>query len=92
MKFVILEKVTKDTRARIENKVVCDVIEHTFSTPIGTFKGWRGSVEEAYFSVTFVKGVISLSMSEREMCVGWELISYAIIESVNEIITKKVYR
>ena len=90
MKFRILNSITEEFKKSIENKKVCDVVEFRLSSPDGIYKGWMGSVEDAYFSTTFVKGIISISISEREMCLGWVCTSYAVIDKLYDVLSGKI--
>lgn len=91
MKFKILETVTTDVKKRIEGKKVCDVVEYTVPSLVGPYKGWIGSVEDEYFSVALVKGIVSVSLEEREMKLGWNIIRYAIVEHLHTILTSKKF-
>lgn len=90
MKFVILESVSKENLIRLQKKVVCNVTElFAPSNIVGSYKGWLGSTEEEYFSIVFVNGILTISLEEREMCLGWRSLSYAIIDTVADAYSGK---
>lgn len=65
----------------VQNRVVCDVTEYRFTTEqFGKVISWRGSVNEEYFSLLFVKGLLEVSLAEREMKLGETGLHYALTE------------
>jgi hypothetical protein len=84
MKFEILETVTADQKKKLQDKKVCDVTEMVLPSIIGYYKGWIGSTEEEYFSIVFVKGIITVSLEEREFRLGREPINYSVVDSLHE--------
>jgi hypothetical protein len=89
MDFVILKTVTDELRKRIEKKKVCNVVEYILLSHAGPYKGWLGSVEDEYFSITFVKGIVSISLDEREMRLGWTINNYGMVEHLHKILVSK---
>ena len=49
---------------------------------------WIGSTEEEYFSVSFVKGVLGISLEEREMLLGKNPINYAMVSELMNKLSK----
>lgn len=65
----------------VQNRVVCDVTEYRFTTEqFGKVISWRGSVSDEYFSILFVKGLLEVSLAEREMQLGNASVHYALTE------------
>lgn len=62
----------------LKHRVVCDVCESHHISLYGEFVNWRGSTETEYFSIIFLKGILTVSIDEREMKVGWEPVNFAI--------------
>jgi hypothetical protein len=46
-----------------------------------------GSTEDAYFSIIFTHGVLCVAFEEREMCLGWNSINYAVVDSIADSFT-----
>jgi hypothetical protein len=89
MKFTLLTAFKDEDRKRIQNKKVCDVVEFIVPSDLGYYKGWIGSTENEYFSVAFVKGVLSVSLEEREMRVGWDITNVAMVSYLHDLLTTK---
>jgi hypothetical protein len=65
----------------LQNRTVCDVCEYHITDPLlGKMASWRGSVKDEYFSILFVKGVLTVSLVERECQLGHEAINFAMSE------------
>ncbi len=77
----------EEDRKRIFNKKVCGVVEFILPSDLGYYKGWIGSTENEYFSIAFVKGVLSVSLEEREMQVGWNISNVAMVTHLHKLIT-----
>jgi hypothetical protein len=79
-KLQILTSVSKEDVERIQNKKVLDITEFDEYSSIvfGYYKYWMGSTEEHYFSICYIKGLLSISLEEREMFLGKFPINYAI--------------
>lgn len=72
----------------LTNRVVCDVLEIRTNTPIlGKMVNWRGSVNEEYFSILFFKGILVVSLEERECRLGQDSVNYAMTESLDKAIS-----
>ena len=80
MKFEVFDHVTKEQLDMLQNKKVCNVTEMIMPSIAGSYKGWCGSTEDAYFSIVFVRGIMTVSLEEREMCLGWNPINFAAID------------
>ncbi len=70
-----------------QNRVVCDVTEYKINTPVGPASSWRGSVAEEYFSITFLKGILTISLVERECQLGHNVVNYAISEALSQALS-----
>ena len=67
----------------LTNRVVCDVLEIRTTTPMfGKMVNWRGSVADEYFSILFFKGILVVSLEEREGQLGHNSVKYAMSESL----------
>jgi len=70
-----------------QNRVVCDVIEYKMTSAVGPACIWRGSVEAEYFTITFLNGILTISLSEREYQLGGEnAVNYAISNTFDSLI------
>jgi len=58
-----------------------DVSEYSEISNIqfGNYKAWFGSTETEYFSIIFVRAILTISIAEREMELGKKTINYAIL-------------
>ena len=73
----------------LSGRVVCDVTEYRTSHPlVGQIVAWRGSVEAEYFSITFMKGILTLSLAEREMLIGQNAVNYAVVSVLGEAMAR----
>lgn len=91
MKIRVLER-EKDVLDRIQNKVVCDVTEYHIKSPMGSVLNWRGSVLEEYFSILFLRGVMTVSVEARECLIGSHCINYGMSEKLIESLEKDSQR
>lgn len=80
VKFKIIadEKIAKT----VQDRVVCDITELRLNNfeqdpTLGKIVSWRGTVNDEFFSILFVKGLLEISLVEREMLLGQNLIFYA---------------
>ena len=65
----------------LQNRVVCDVEEFKQSHPFfGRFIAWRGSLAEEYFNAMFMRGLLTVSVAERECHLPDNICNYAIAE------------
>lgn len=87
MKFTLLTLFRDEEKKRIQGKKVCDVVEFVIPSDLGYYKGWIGSTENEFFNIALVKGVLSISLEEREMCVGWKITNVAMITHLHKLIT-----
>ena len=79
VKFEII--IAPEIASLYQNRVVCDVCEYHITDPLlGKMASWRGSVKDEYFSILFVKGVLTVSLVERECQLGHSAINYAMSE------------
>lgn len=89
IKLHIIKSIDGETAARIQNKIVQDVTEFCILSLAGKHRSWQGSTEKEYFSVVFINGVLSVSISEREMRLLEEARIYALstemIKAANEV-------
>ncbi len=67
-----------------QNRVVCDVTDFHMDTPAGPVSSWRGSVAEEYFSIMFLRGILTVSVVERECQLGHNAINYAMSTALAE--------
>ena len=66
---------------------MCDVTEHHLTDPLlGKMASWRGSVEEEYFSIIFAKGILTVSLVEREYNLGHSAVNFAMSERLFRIL------
>ena len=65
-----------------QNRVVCDVTQFQMDTPAGPVTSWRGSVAEEYFSIMFLRGILTVSLVERECQLGTNAVNYAVSETL----------
>lgn len=71
----------------LSGRVVCDVCERHLTVPmVGKVVNWRGSVEQEYFSITFLRGVLTLSLVEREMLLGHNALNIAMVEPLASVV------
>ena len=69
----------------LTSRVVCDVLEtRTATTMFGQMVNWRGSVAEEYFSILFFKGMLVVSLEEREGQLGQNSVNYAMSQSLSK--------
>lgn len=70
----------------VQHRTVRDVTEYRFTTEqFGKNISWRGSLNDEYFSILFVKGLLVVSVAEREMQVGENSLHYALTERASKI-------
>lgn len=73
----------------LSGRVVCDVCEYHLTNPlVGKMSMWRGSVEQEYFSITFMRGILTVSLVEREMLLGHSAINFAIVSELAEVMAR----
>jgi hypothetical protein len=70
--------------ALFSNRVVCDVTQYQMDTPAGPVTSWRGSVAEEYFSIMFLRGILTVSLVERECQLGTNAVNYAMSANLAE--------
>jgi hypothetical protein len=86
MKLVSLETVLTEVKD-YKNRKVCDVIEYDMYSATGVrYKAWIGSTEEAYFTMMFVGGYLTLSLQERECHLGMDIQRMACVEPLWNLI------
>lgn len=62
----------------LASRTVCDVCQSYRTDPLlGKMVNWRGSVKDEYFSILFFKGILVVSLEEREMMLGHNAVKYA---------------
>jgi len=90
-KFTIVSITPKEEIERVQNRKVMDVSEYEETSPIGLgdYKAWNGSVEMEYFSIIFMKGVMTISLAEREMDLIDKPINYAILTKLHNLLKTK---
>jgi hypothetical protein len=70
-----------EVASMFQNRTVCDVTEYHITDPLlEKMASWRGSVKDEYFSILFVKGVLTVSLVERECQLGHTAVNYALSE------------
>ena len=73
----------------LQGRTVCNVTQsHSTNPVVGKITGWRGSVEEEYFTITFIKGVLTISMAEREMLLSQNPLHFAMVEPLAELLER----
>ena len=77
----------QDAAALFHNRFVCDVIENRLTTLPEPIVSWRGSVAEEYFSVMFLRGILTVSLSERECQLGYNAVNYAMSEALSQALS-----
>ena len=83
VKFVPL--LPQDASALLQNRVVCDVTENHLTTALfESIVSWRGSVAEEYFSIMFLRGILTVSLVERECQLGYNAVNYAMSEALSQ--------
>jgi hypothetical protein len=87
-KFTIVSKTPKEDIERVQNRKVMDVEEYEVSGMLGDYKAWKGSTEAEYFYIVFMKGVVTVILEEREMLIGKNVISYAILTKLFNLANK----
>lgn len=90
MKLRLFDSVTDSQLKRLQNKKICDVTEIVVASSVGYYKGWTGSTEEKWFSIVFVKGVLTVSVEEREMYLGKFPINLALSDTLEEMLSPPV--
>jgi hypothetical protein len=81
VKFEII--VPPEIAVMFQDRVVCDVTEYHITDPVlGKMASWRGSVKDEYFSILFVKGVLTVSLVERECQLGHNALNYGMSEAL----------
>ena len=79
VKFEII--IPPEIAEKFQRRVVCDVTESHITDPLlGKMASWRGSVNEEYFSILFVKGMLTIALAERECQLSYSAINYAMSE------------
>jgi hypothetical protein len=78
-KFTLLDSTPKEEVQRLQNQTVMDVEEYNETGILGDYKAWRGSTENAYFYIVFMKGVITVICEEREMLIGTRITTYSVL-------------
>lgn len=88
-KLKILKTTPKEQIERVQNKVVEDVTEYNGVNDMGKYKLWTGSTEMEYFNIIFVRGVLTISLEEREMLLGGNsVIYYAMTQMLIDVLSK----
>jgi len=73
--------------AMLQDRTVCDVCEsHQTDSLLGKIVSWRGSVEEEYFSIIFAKGILTVSLVEREYNLGRSAVNFAMSEHLFKVL------
>jgi hypothetical protein len=75
----------------LKRRVVCDVTEYHPTHPlVGRIASWRGSTETEYFSIVFVKGMLTVSVAERECHVAdtEHTVNYAMTDNLKAALDK----
>lgn len=71
-------KLTKEEAAKWQNRKVEYVSKSTSLNPtFGKFSTWVGALENEYFTILFLGGVIILSVAEREFILGQNNVVFA---------------
>ena len=75
--------VSSEIALTLQNRQVCDMTEFHITDPVhGKLTSWRGSVQNEYFSIIFIKGILVVSLVERECKLGECSINYAMTEGL----------
>lgn len=80
VKFSLL--LPQEAAVLFQNRVVCDVTDYHVDTSVGPASSWRGSVAEEYFSIMFLRGILTVSLVERECQLGHDAVNYAMSETL----------
>lgn len=89
VKFVL--NLPPEQSTLFQNRTVCDVTEYRINHPaVGKMASWRGSVETEYFNIVFVKGMLTVSLAERECQVADldHTFNYAMSEHLKQALDK----
>lgn len=74
-----------DVSETVKHRIVCDVCESRHVSLYGEFINWRGSTETEYFSIIFLKGILTVSIDEREMRLGQDPMNFALSAKLAEL-------
>lgn len=78
---------TPEESTPLLNRVVCDVFESKRNDPaIGLMANWRGSVKDEYFSILFLRGILVVSVEERECNLGHNSVKLAMSKQLFEAV------
>ena len=77
----------KEDALQLQGRIVEYVCKTQIINPtFGKMTTWRGSLENEYFSIMFICGILVVSVVEREMQLGDISVSYAESESLTKAI------
>ncbi len=70
--MIEFDRVLSDEQAiKFQGKILeYSCMTHFNNPTFGEFPGWRGALQDAYFSATFVGGALEVSVSENEFLLG----------------------
>lgn len=84
-KFNIITISNPDDIKRVQNKKVMDVTEYVEPSPLGgKYKAWTGSTEMEFFSLMFMRGILTVSVYERECETGENAVNYGMLASLQD--------
>lgn len=85
VKFKIFQFTDEAIKKSIQNKKVANVAEHEVDHVIhGRYKLWKGTTELEYFTISFIKGIITISICEREYQIMDNIFHYAVLKDLSE--------
>ncbi len=66
-KFALLNSFPKEEFKKLQKRIVYDVEEFIDEeSPSGRFNMWKGSTKDEYFTVVLMRGILTISIEERE--------------------------
>jgi hypothetical protein len=86
IKLSILKTANQADLIQVQNRIVCDVSEFQSRIEDVEVKSWTGSTNEEYFCICFVKGILTITIEERECHVGRKQINYGVSEDLKTLL------
>lgn len=83
--MVKFKEIKRPDTERLKKRVVDYVCEYRMKSLFGELINWRGSTETEYFSIIFIKGVLTASVEEREMLLGTTGVNVAMSQKLADM-------
>ena len=91
-KFKIISVTNPKDIESVQNRKVMDVTEYTEPSPVGgKYKAWTGSTEMEFFSIMFMRGILTVSLNERECEAGQNIVNYGMLASLQDRMLKMTH-